>query len=74
MYCLKIHQWWGNGHYYDINIFVPRAEIEAEREKISQSLKNLKEEHKEYVRKMNASIEQTEMRYGELLEEVWQNH
>ncbi|KAG1973096.1 hypothetical protein F2P79_000686 [Pimephales promelas] len=46
-----------------------RAEIEAEREKISQSLKNLKEEHKEYVRKMNASIEQTEMRYGELLEE-----
>ncbi|XP_048046605.1 golgin subfamily A member 6-like protein 22 [Megalobrama amblycephala] len=46
-----------------------REAIEAEREKICQSLKTLKEEHEEYVRKMNASIEQTEETYGELLKE-----
>ncbi|XP_067222996.1 coiled-coil domain-containing protein 175 [Chanodichthys erythropterus] len=46
-----------------------REAIEAEREKICKSLKTLKEEHEEYVRKMNASIEQTEKTYGELLEE-----
>ncbi|KAK7142644.1 hypothetical protein R3I94_012104 [Phoxinus phoxinus] len=46
-----------------------RSVIEAEREKISQSLKTLKGEHEEYVKKMNASIEQTEKKYGELLEE-----
>ncbi|ROJ78771.1 Coiled-coil domain-containing protein 175 [Anabarilius grahami] len=46
-----------------------REVIEAEREKICQSLKTLKEEHEEYVREMNASIEQTEKTYGVLLEE-----
>ncbi|XP_067311946.1 coiled-coil domain-containing protein 175 isoform X2 [Pseudorasbora parva] len=48
---------------------ISRAEIEAEREKICQSLKTLKEEQKEYVREMNESIKQIEKRYGELLKE-----
>ncbi|XP_073683284.1 coiled-coil domain-containing protein 175 [Garra rufa] len=46
-----------------------RAAVEAEREKICQSRKTLKEEHKEYVSEINAAIELTEKRYGELLEE-----
>ncbi|XP_016423052.1 myosin-11 [Sinocyclocheilus rhinocerous] len=53
-----------------------RAAVEAEREKIDKSRKTLKEEHKEYVMEINAAIEQTEKRYGELLDEKkkLQNH
>ncbi|XP_043119569.1 golgin subfamily A member 6-like protein 22 [Puntigrus tetrazona] len=46
-----------------------RASVEAEREKIGQSRKTLKEEHEEYVKEINAAIKQTEKRYEELLEE-----
>ncbi|RXN08828.1 coiled-coil domain-containing protein 175-like [Labeo rohita] len=46
-----------------------RSAVEAEREKICQSRKTLKEEHEDYVREINAAIERTEKRYGELLEE-----
>ncbi|XP_050990090.1 interaptin [Labeo rohita] len=53
-----------------------RSAVEAEREKICQSRKTLKEEHEDYVREINAAIERTEKRYGELLEEKkqLQNH
>ncbi|XP_042597838.1 myosin-11 [Cyprinus carpio] len=53
-----------------------RTAVEAEREKISQSRKTLKEEHEEYVKEINAAIEQTQKRHGELLDEKknLQNH
>lgn len=56
--------------YMVIIIFISRTAVEAEREKISQSRKTLKEEHEEYVKEINAAIEQTQKRHGELLDEV----
>lgn len=60
--------------YMVIIIFISRTAVEAEREKISQSRKTLKEEHEVYVKEINAAIEQTQKRHGELLDEVWQKH
>ncbi|XP_005158711.1 coiled-coil domain-containing protein 175 isoform X1 [Danio rerio] len=48
---------------------ISRPEFEAEREKIRQSLKTLKEEHEQHVKEMNTAIEQTQKRYEELLKE-----
>lgn len=57
-----------------MNIFISRAAVEAEREKIGQSRKTLEEEQEEYVKEINATIGQTEKRHGKLLDEVWQKH
>ncbi|XP_052001196.1 myosin-11 [Xyrauchen texanus] len=48
---------------------ISRVASEAEKEKISQSLKTLKEKHEEHLSEANAAIKLTKKRYKELLEE-----
>ncbi|KAA0710937.1 hypothetical protein E1301_Tti002955 [Triplophysa tibetana] len=48
---------------------IRRETCDVEKEQICQSLKTLKDEHKETVREQNDAIEQTERRCEELLEE-----